>query len=98
MHGVFFVPSKRQTKGLSLGGGANSIRKKALMEPGPAEREALRGTFDHSYYGYPLGKLFIKKARERFFHAHPDEPIRTFHDKLLGLGCAPVGHLESLIT
>ena len=58
---------------------------------------ALRGTVDHSYYGYTLGKLFIKKARERLFHAPPDEPIRPFHDKLLRLGGAPVARLESLI-
>ena len=94
----FIVSFKMHTQGMTLDEARQFIMKNALMEAGPAEREALRGTFDHSYYGYTLGKLFIKKARERFFHAHPDEPIRTFHDKLLSLGGAPVGHLESLIT
>src|SRR2546426_46599 len=93
----FIVSFKMHTQGMTLDEARQFIMKNALMEAGPAEREALRGTFDHSYYGYTLGKLFIKKARERFFHAHPDEPIRTFHDKLLSLGGAPVGHLESLI-
>jgi len=54
--------------------------------------------YKRQYYGYTLGKLFIKKARERFFHAHPEEPIRAFHDKLLSLGGAPVGQLESLMA
>src|SRR6266705_3400218 len=94
----FIVSFRMHTQGMTLDEARQFIMKNAWMEAGPAEREALRGTFDHSYYGYTLGKLFIKKARERFFHAHPDEPIRTFHDKLLGLGGAPVGHLESLIT
>ncbi len=94
----FIVSFKMHTQGMTLDEAREFIMKNALMERGPAEREALRGTFDHSYYGYTLGKIFIKKARERFFHAHPDEPLRSFHDKLLSLGGAPVGHLESLIT
>jgi uncharacterized protein (DUF885 family) len=93
----FIVSFKMHTQGMTLDEARQFIMKNALMEAGPAEREAMRGTFDHSYYGYTLGKIFIKKARERFFHAHPDEPIRSFHDKLLSLGGAPVGRLESLI-
>jgi uncharacterized protein (DUF885 family) len=94
----FIVSFKMHTQGMTLDEAREFIMKNAFMETGPAEREALRGTFDHSYYGYTLGKLFIKKARERFFHAHPDEPIRTFHDKLLSLGGVPVGRLESLMA
>ncbi len=94
----FIVSFKMHTQGMTLDEARQFIMKNALMEAGPAEREALRGTFDHSYYGYTLGKIFIKKARERFFHAHPDEPIRSFHDKLLSLGGAPVGQLESLMA
>jgi len=94
----FIVSFRMHTQGMTLDEAREFIMKNALMETGPAEREAIRGTFDHSYYGYTLGKLFIKKARERFFHAHPDEPLRSFHDKLLSLGGAPVGRLESLIV
>ncbi len=94
----FIVSFKMHTQGMTLDEARQFIMKNAFMETGPAEREALRGTFDHSYYGYTLGKLFIMKARERFFHAHPGEPIRSFHDKLLSLGGAPVGRLESLMA
>ena len=94
----FIVAFKMHTQGMTIDEAREFIMKNALMETGPAEREALRGTFDHSYYGYTLGKIFIKKARERFFHAHPDEPLRSFHDKLLGLGGAPVGYLESFLS
>lgn len=94
----FIVSFRMHTQRMTLDEAREFIMENALMETGPAEREALRGTFDHSYYGYTLGKLYIKKARERFFHAHPDEPLRSFHDKLLSLGGAPVGRLESLIV
>jgi len=94
----FIVSIKMHTQGMTLDEAREFIMKNALMEAGPAEREALRGTFDHSYYGYTLGKLMIKRAREKFFHAHPDEPLKAFHDKLLGLGGAPVGYLESLMA
>jgi uncharacterized protein (DUF885 family) len=94
----FIVSFWMHTQGLGVDEARQFIMENAYMERLPAEREALRGSFDHSYYGYTLGKLFIKKARERFFHAHPSAPVREFHDKLLGLGGAPVGLLEELIV
>jgi uncharacterized protein (DUF885 family) len=94
----FIVSIKMHTQGMTLDEARQFIMKNALMETGPAEREALRGTFDHSYYGYTLGKLMIKKARERYFHAHPADSLKSFHDMLLSLGSAPVGQLESLMA
>jgi uncharacterized protein (DUF885 family) len=93
----FIVSFRMHTQGLSVDEARQFIMDNAYMENLPAEREALRGTFDHSYYGYTLGKLFIKKAKERFFHAHPSASAKEFHDKLLGLGGAPVGTLEEQI-
>jgi uncharacterized protein (DUF885 family) len=94
----FIVSFWMHTQGLGVDEARQFIMANAYMERLPAEREALRGTFDHSYYGYTLGKLFIKKARERFFHAHPAASAKEFHDRLLGLGGAPVGFLEELIV
>jgi uncharacterized protein (DUF885 family) len=93
----FIVSFWMHTQSLGVNEARQFIMENAYMETLPAEREALRGTFDHSYYGYTLGKLFIKKARERFFHAYPSASAKEFHDKLLGLGGAPVGLLEELI-
>src|SRR3989454_1655389 len=93
----FIVSFWMHTQGLGVNEARQFIMENAYMETLPAEREALRGTFDHSYYGYTLGKLYIKKARERFFHAHPAASAKEFNDKLLGLGGAPVGLLEELI-
>ena len=94
----FIVLFRIHTQGLGVNEARSSSWKNAYMETLPAEREALRGTFDNSYYGYTRGKLFIKKARERFFHVHPAVSAKEFHDKLLGLGGAPVGLVEELIV
>jgi uncharacterized protein (DUF885 family) len=94
----FIVAFKMHTQGMSVEEAKQFIMENAYMTEQPAGREALRGTFDHSYYGYTLGKLFIKRARKRFFEAHPSAPIRSFHDKLLGLGSAPVGLIEDLVV
>ena len=94
----FIVSFWMHTQGLGVDQARQFIMENAYMEELPAEREALRGTFDHSYYGYTLGKLFIKKAKDRFFHLHPSAPIKEFHDKLLELGGAPVGLLEDLLA
>jgi len=93
----FIVAFKMHTEGMSVEDAKTFIMENVLMTEQPAAREALRGTFDHSYYGYTLGKLFIKKARQGFYQAHPSAHIRAFHDKLLGLGSAPVGLIEDLI-
>lgn len=94
----FIVSFWMHTQGLGVDQAAQFIMENAYMETLPAEREALRGTFDHSYYGYTLGKIFIKRAKERFFHAHPSAPIKEFHDKLLELGGAPVGLVEHFVA
>jgi uncharacterized protein (DUF885 family) len=93
----FIVAFKMHTQGMSVDEAKGFIMENALMTEQPAGREALRGTFDHSYYGYTLGKLFIKKARQRFFEAHPSAQTKAFHDKLLGLGSVPAGLIEDLI-
>jgi uncharacterized protein (DUF885 family) len=93
----FIVAFKMHTQGMTVEEARTFIMENAFMTEQPAGREALRGTFDHSYYGYTLGKLFIKRARRRFFEAHPSAPIKAFHDKLLSLGSAPVGLVEDLV-
>jgi uncharacterized protein (DUF885 family) len=94
----FIVSIKMHTQGMSVDDATTYIMENAYMNKHTAGREALRGTFDHSYYGYTLGKLFIKRARKLYFQQHPSARIKAFHDKLLGLGSVPVGLLEDLIT
>ncbi len=94
----FIVSFWMHTQALGVNEARQFIMENAYMETLPAEREALRGTFDHSYYGYTLGKLFIKRARESFFKDHSSASLREFHNQLLALGGAPVGMLHELIN
>jgi uncharacterized protein (DUF885 family) len=93
----YIVSFKMHTQGMSLEDAKKFIMENAKLEEHPAEREAIRGTFDHGYYSYTLGKLFMKKARQRYFGAYPNATLRTFHDKVLSLGSAPAGMLENLV-
>src|SRR5713101_772082 len=51
----FIVSFKMHTQGMSLEDAKKFIMENAKLEEHPAEREAIRGTFDHGYYGYTLG-------------------------------------------
>lgn len=93
----FIVALKMHTQSMSLEDAKKFIMENARLEELPAEREAIRGTFDHGYYGYTLGKLFIQRAKQRYFAAFGKTTLKTFHDKLLSLGSAPSGMLEELV-
>jgi len=86
------------TAGMTLEAGTQLFQKEAHLERLPAEREAIRGTFNPEYFCYTLGKLAILKARSRFLASGFGGNLRSFHDALLGLGCPPVGLLDSLLA
>jgi len=57
----------------------------------PARAEAERGAFDPGYLTYALGKMRIEKLRDDFKRAAGDQfVLRDFHDRLLGIGMAPL--------
>lgn len=89
---------KMHTREFTLEQATQYFIENAFMEHLPAEREALRGTFDPGYYSYTLGKLFIKKAKEIYFAKHPNASLKEFHDGLLSIGSPPIGLLEKLVT
>ena len=62
-----------------------------FMEELPAQKEALRGTFDPGYLNYTLGKLLLLKLREDI-KAREGESfnLKRFHDRVLALGYPPV--------
>ncbi|MYA31287.1 MAG: DUF885 domain-containing protein [Gammaproteobacteria bacterium] len=67
----------------------------AYLDPGNAQQQALRGTYDPDYFVYTLGKLIIVKMREDWT---ADRGGRTawkdFHEQLLSLGNAPLPALR----
>lgn len=86
------------TAGMTLEAGTQLFQKEAHLERLPAEREAIRGTFNPEYFCYTLGKLAILNARSRFLEDGFRGNLRSFHDTLLGLGAPPVGLLDALLA
>ena len=86
------------TQGWSLEEATRLFQEKAHFERLPAEREAIRGTFNPEYFCYTLGKLAILDVRHRLLASRFDGSLQRFHDRLLGFGCPPIGVLESLLT
>ncbi len=92
LRNVRFVTSiEMHTRGLSQDGVARMFIEEAHLDPLPAEREAVRGTFDPGYLNYTLGKLMIRKLRDDLQRAEGGQfSLRRFHDGLLALGAPPV--------
>jgi hypothetical protein len=85
------------TDGMTLAQATELFRTEAHLEALPAEREAIRGSFNPEYFCYTLGKLEILAARK----AQRDPKgvaLRAFHDRLLSFGCPPVGQLSPLLS
>ena len=86
------------TEGMSLSAATQYFMDNAYMERLPAEKEALRGTFDPGYLNYTLGKLMILKLRDDYRQENPGGfSLRGFHDVLLSHGSPPVPLLRELI-
>ncbi|HTT15546.1 MAG TPA: DUF885 domain-containing protein [Thermoplasmata archaeon] len=84
------------TAGMTLEQATQTFQQEAYFERLPAEREAIRGTFNPEYFCYTLGKLAILNARSRFLAGRYAGDLRAFHDALLGFGCPPIGLLDTL--
>ena len=63
----------------------------AYLDPGNAQQQALRGTYDPGYFVYTLGKLIIVKMREDWTASRGGRAAwKEFHEELLSLGSAPL--------
>ena len=86
------------TRGMTVEEATQLFQTEAHIERLPAEREAIRGTFNPEYFCYTLGKLAILDARQRYLSRQFGGSLRRFHDTLLGSGCPPIGLLDSLVA
>lgn len=67
------------------------FKEKALQDPGNAQQQAYRGTFDPGYFNYTLGKLMIQTLREDWTAGRGGrEAWKDFHDEFLSYGGPPV--------
>ncbi len=85
-------------RGRSLKEATTLFQREGHLARFPAEREALRGTFNPEYFCYTLGKLEILEARRQYREAHPSSSLKEFHDRLLSLGAPPVGWVHDLLS
>jgi uncharacterized protein (DUF885 family) len=74
------------------------FQREAHFERLPAEREAIRGTYNPEYFCYTLGKLAILRARAETLETQFGGSLKKFHDALLGFGSPPIGLLTSLLA
>ena len=86
------------TQGMTLPEATKLFEREAHFEHLPAEREAIRGTFNPEYFCYTLGKLAILNSRARFLKSRFSGSLKQFHDALLGFGCPPIGLLDTLLA
>jgi len=84
------------TDGMSLEQATELFQREGHFERLPAEREAIRGTFNPEYFCYTLGKLAILNARGRFLTPRFGGDLAAFHDRLLAFGCPPIGLLDTM--
>ena len=87
----FLVSIQMHTRGLSREAAARLFVEAAHMDPLPADREAVRGTFDPGYLNYTLGKLMVTKLRgDLEGYLGGAFSLRGFHDGLMALGAPPL--------
>jgi len=86
------------TQGMTLPAATQLFEREAHFEHLPAEREAIRGTFNPEYFCYTLGKLAILNSRARFLKSRFGGNLKAFHDALLSYGCPPIGLLDTLLA
>jgi len=86
------------TAGWSLEQATELFQREAHYDRLPAEREAIRGTFNPEYFCYTMGKLAILDVRARTLASQFGGSLKRFHDTLLSFGSPPIGLLPVLVA
>src|SRR5262249_12707358 len=87
----FIVSIRMHTQDMTIDEASQFFIDHGRCELLPARAEAERGAFDPGYLTYSLGKMKIEKLRDEFKRATGDQfRLRDFHDRLLGIGMAPL--------
>ena len=86
------------TAGWSLEQATELFEREAHYDRLPAEREAIRGTFNPEYFCYTMGKLAILDVRARTLASQFGGSLKRFHDTLLSFGSPPIGLLPTLLA
>ncbi len=86
------------THGMTVAESEKLFLEGALLDPGNARQQALRGTYDPAYLNYTLGKLMILKMRNDWTATRGGrEAWRPFHDQFLSYGGPPLPMVRRLM-
>ncbi|GAA4777361.1 DUF885 domain-containing protein [Stakelama sediminis] len=67
------------------------FEQQCYIDPGNAEQQAARGTYDPAYLNYTLGKLMIRRLRDDWTATRGGRKAwGAFHDKFLSYGGPPI--------
>jgi uncharacterized protein DUF885 len=76
---------------MSVAESEKMFRESAFADPGNAQQQAARGTFDPAYLNYTMGKLMIRKLRDDWTATRGGRNgWREFHDQFLSFGGPPI--------
>ncbi len=79
------------TGGMSVADSKRLFVEEAYQDPGTAEQQANRGTYDPAYLNYTLGKLMIMQLREDWTANRGGRKAwKAFHDEFLSYGGPPI--------
>jgi hypothetical protein len=86
------------TRGMTVAESEKLFLDGALLDPGNARQQALRGTYDPAYLNYTLGKLMILKLRGDWMKTHGGpKALKAFHDQFLSYGGPPLPMVRRLM-
>jgi len=85
-------------EGMTVEESRQLFEEKAFQDPGNAQQQALRGTYDPGYLNYTLGKLMINKLRDDWTRGRGGrEAWGRFHDEFLSQGSPPVPLMRAMM-
>ncbi len=90
----FLSALKMHAEGMPVKDAEQLFLKFAFLDSASARQEALRGTYDPQYYGYTLGKIFIRKLKDKWIAKTGSQKLNEFHNKFLSYGGIPISLIE----
>jgi len=86
------------THGMTVAESEKLFLEGALLDPGNARQQALRGTYDPAYLNYTLGKLMVLKMRGDWTATRGGRKAwKPFHDQFLSYGGPPLPMVRRLM-
>ena len=74
-------------EGMTIEEAKQFFLKNAYMADVTAEQEAKRGAFDPGYLNYTLGKILLKKFKQKYFSKYGDsKTLKDFHNSIVSIG------------